>query len=147
MHPKRASCGATYVTAPATDQRQVNEMVRSLASDLPAGVDYGKAKAWVIIDGTGTIDIDLSYNIKSVTDGGTGYYDVFFAVQFKRTGGLPFSKYVVVGSANPGIGVAIHDSNQTKVNKALIRTFTTSSGSYADGDPISVVFFGELENE
>jgi hypothetical protein len=36
-----------FASTPATDQRQVNEMVRSLSADLPAGVDLGKAKAWV----------------------------------------------------------------------------------------------------
>jgi len=129
-----------YVTAPAVDQRQVNEMVRGLASDLPTGLDLSKAKAWVIIDGTGTIDLDYSYNVLSVTDGGTGYYDVFFSVKFK------YSKYVVVGSANFGNVVSIHDSNQTKTHKALIKTFDTD-GNAADADPVSVIFFGELENE
>ena len=37
-----------FASMPATDQRQVNEMVRSMAAELPAGVDLSKAKAWVV---------------------------------------------------------------------------------------------------
>lgn len=36
------------------------------------------AKAWVRIDGTGTVTVDGSFNIASVTDSGTGTYTPSF---------------------------------------------------------------------
>jgi hypothetical protein len=129
-----------YVTAPAVDQRQVNEMVRGLASDLPAGVDLSKAKAWLNLDGTGTIAIHSSYNIKSVTDGGTGIYTVNFAIPFKSATG-----YAMAGSAQQKF-VTINTLALTTAESVGIRVFT-DAGADADSDPTMVVFFGELENE
>jgi len=40
------------------------------------------AKAWVKWDGTGTLAINASFNVSSVTDQGTGYYKVNFATAF-----------------------------------------------------------------
>jgi hypothetical protein len=115
-------------------------MVRGLASDLPAGVDLSKAKAWLNLDGTGTIAIHSSYNIKSVTDQGTGIYDVFFAVPFKSATG-----YAMAGSAHQKF-VAINSLALTLADSVRIRVFT-DAGADADSDPTMVMFFGELENE
>jgi len=38
----------------------------------------GIAKAWANLNGTGTISLRDSYNVSSVTDGGTGRYDFSF---------------------------------------------------------------------
>ena len=51
------------------------------ASDGTSPVTLTKqsaAKAWVHIDGTGTVTIDGSFNVASVTDNGTGNYTVNF---------------------------------------------------------------------
>jgi hypothetical protein len=129
-----------YVTAPAVDQRQVNEMVRGLANEMPAGVDITKAKAWISIDGTGTVAIHSSFNIESIADNGTGQYYIYFATPFKN------DDYIAV--ATPGL------SNCLVANIANISTYrcrvlimTTTDGNGQDTDPIFVVFFGELDNE
>ena len=38
----------------------------------------GLAKAWAVVDGTGTIGLSDSFNCASVSDEGTGDYDVFY---------------------------------------------------------------------
>lgn len=38
------------------------------------GIVTGTAKAWVNFNGTGTVAIRDSYNVSSITDGGTGRY-------------------------------------------------------------------------
>ena len=114
-------------------------MVRGLASDLPAGVDLSKAKAWIKIDGTGTIGIDISFNINSITDQGTGQYYVVFGVPFKT------ADYIIAGSCQ--------DSNAATVSIGAVFSYKAGinthdhQGSAQDTDPIYVVFFGELENE
>lgn len=39
---------------------------------------HGSARAWVNFDGTGTVAIRASYNVSSITDNGTGDYNINF---------------------------------------------------------------------
>jgi len=140
-----------YVTAPAVDQRQVNEMVRSLASDLPAGVDLSKAKAWVMqSSNTSTPIIQASLNIESITNDGTGLYTVTFGVPFKydalgsggasKVGWAGFYTGHVYMSG--GIYVANADSARTHA-----KVYTKHNDNTMYNTSFSCVFFGELENE
>ena len=131
-----------YVTAPAVDQRQVNEMVRGLASEMPAGVDLSKAKAWLRLDGTGTIAIISSYNIKSVTDNGTGSFDIYFGVPFKSA-----TNYMMVAGATGGNAVVANSTAYIFTDHIRVRVYAHTNGADTDIDPIMVAFFGELENE
>ena len=133
-----------YVTAPAVDQRQVNEMVRGLASELPAGVDLSKAKAWCIYDGTGTANIMASYNIKSITDNGTGDTTFTFAIPFKGGDDSATDKpsYSVAMSSQ---GISTYPS-EAKSTYVRIIAKDTSFNAY-DSAMVSIVCFGELENE
>jgi len=133
-----------YVTAPAVDQRQVNEMVRGLASELPAGVDLSKAKAWCIYDGTGTANIMASYNIKSITDNGTGDTTFTFAIPFKGGDDSATDKpsYSVAMSS---MGISTYPSEAQSTYVRIIAK-DTSFNAY-DSAMVSIVCFGELENE
>ena len=127
-----------YVTAPADDQRQVNEMVRGLASDMPGGVDLSKAKAWLKYDPSA---IESSFNIKSVSEPYTGFYDITVAIPFKSI------EYIVVGMASDAIVVG---ESQTLRTTELVRIKTrsvTDSGAVAAAGEMYLVWFGELENE
>ena len=131
-----------YVTAPATDQRQVNEMVRGLASDLPKGIDLSKAKAWAQYD-SASVAIRSSYNVKSITDRGTGAHTINFSVPFKS------GKYACLGAcryASGDEGVTFANTANTG-GSAYVYVTRGSNGAYADPGDVYVVFFGELENE
>ena len=52
------------------------------------------ARAWINMDGTGTISIRDSGNVSSITDNGTGDYTVNFSTNMSGT------NYNVVGSSN-----------------------------------------------
>ena len=45
-------------------------------------ITNGSAKAWIDLVGTGTISIDASFNIASVTDNGTGNYTQTYSNAF-----------------------------------------------------------------
>ena len=132
-----------YVTAPATDQRQINEMVRSLANDLPAGPDLSKAKAYLKFD-QNTNSIKSSINIKSVTDVTTGRAIVYFGVPFVN------DDYVIAGSSKDVCFVSTALSTgaaggQFPDRIEQVRVVNTSG---ANVDNIwEIVVFGELENE
>ena len=117
-------------------------MVRGLASDLPAGVDLSKAKAWCYVTGGGSPVISASYNIKSLTDSGTGNVTVTFGIPFK--------------SANHvGVGTAFSSSSDSFLEWRSSTWSATSAewynvkhdGTIVDDVGACVVFFGELENE
>ena len=131
-----------YVTAPAVDQRQVNEMVRGLANEMPAGVDLSKAKAWLNLDGTGTIAITASYNIKSVTDVGTGIYEIYYSVPFKSATG-----YIMLTNGPASVFIVANSLALITESYVRIRSYARTGGADTDSDPIFLAFFGELENE
>tara|TARA_R110000824_G_scaffold106188_1_gene250839 strand:- start:44 stop:2818 length:2775 start_codon:yes stop_codon:yes gene_type:complete len=136
-----------YVTAPATDQRQVNEVVRGLASDLPAGVDLSKAKAWVVQNSnTSSPNVYSSYNIESVTLDSTGIYKVTFAVPFGGPAGTSNVAWAGFASANYYDYTSINVSTFVSTNK-----FAQVTTHYHDGvnynSKFMAVFFGELANE
>ena len=134
-----------YVTAPAVDQRQVNEMVRGLANEMPAGVDLSKAKAWCQWTGSGTAAIRNSYNVKSLTDVGTGNYVVTFAIPFKVDN-------ISTATFGGGTQYAFGSVGQTTVG-GLNNRFEmniqsrNSSGTLTDDGYMNAIAFGELENE
>jgi hypothetical protein len=131
-----------YVTAPATDQRQVNEMVRGLASELPKGPDLSKAKAWISFNGTSTIAIRASYNVKSIVDVSTGRYTIHFAVPFKS------AEYVAMGSDGntTAQGFTQFPAGEQYSNQIQIDC-VDHAGSFQDQAWVYALFFGELENE
>ena len=133
-----------YVTAPAVDQRQVNEMVRGLANDMPAGPDLGKAKAWIHFDGSGTVAIDASYNVKSLTDESTGQWTVHFAIPFKSDAGHAMAGGLS-GDSNGFLDFGPPGSTSTR-EKTRIRAID-HAGSLFDAHEIWMIWFGELENE
>lgn len=47
-------------------------------ADLADSVNSGVAKAWVNFNGTGTVAIRRGFNVSSITDSGTGLYNVNF---------------------------------------------------------------------
>lgn len=61
----------------------------------------GSAKAWVNLNGTGTVAIRESFNVSSITDNGAGNYTVNFATA------MDDANYVVAGSAGGTIAQLI----------------------------------------
>ena len=63
-------------------------------TDCAAAVKSGLVKAWIYFDGTGTVGINDSFNVSSLTDNGTGDYQVNF------TNNLANANYAVAGSSH-----------------------------------------------
>ena len=60
------------------------------------GTVYG-VRAWVKFDGTGTVGINQSGNVSSITDSSTGTFEVNF------TNNMPDASYVPIGSPSSGL--------------------------------------------
>ena len=78
-------------TAHLTSAGDVNKqiLINSAADGVAigtGGINQARiAKAWVSLDGTGTVGINGSYNVSSITDNGTGDYTVTFSTAMTDT--------------------------------------------------------------
>lgn len=74
----------------------------------------GLAKAWVNVDGTGTISFRDSFNASSLTDYGTGYHGHSFTSTFANTGHASsgiVNRYVATNyNGNLSLGQALSSS-------------------------------------
>jgi len=95
-----------------------------------AGVAYG-VRAWVNIDGTGTVGINASGNVSSITDAATGIYTVNFASAMPDTN---FSVSVLT----PVHGYDRTNQTARSTTSCQIGAFAFN-GSNTDYDPISVL--------
>lgn len=114
------SSGNTRITA-ITDSAGANR-------STPAAIANGTCKAWVNFNGTGTIAIRASYNISSITDGGTGSYTAIF------TTAMPDANYAVVtGGPNGTNGTNITALNLLSVSAASFVLQQTATGGGTGG--------------
>jgi len=118
------SAGSTKATIDTSGNLKFNSGFGS------ADVAYG-VRAWVNIDGTGTVGINASGNVSSITDVATGIYTVNFASAMPDTN---FSVSVLT---------PVHGYDRT--NQTARSTTSCQIGSFAfngantDYDPINVL--------
>ena len=106
----------------------------------PAEINSGRAKAWIAMKGSGTVSILSSYNISSISDGGTGSYRANLSVT------LSSSNQCVVGAGSQGttgndniIGHALRSTTQIGLYSAQ-----NTSGALEDCDRMYAAVFGDL---
>lgn len=104
---------------------------------------YG-CRAWVYFNGTGTVAINASGNVTSITDNGTGTYTVNF------TNAMPDANYCVCGTAsnndntrNESVVVSYGSTGTYATTAVTIWTVENTSSSTLDVDSprISVAIF------
>ena len=105
-----------------------------------AQIEQGRAKSWVQFDGRSTPSIADSFNVSSITDNGTGDYDVNFSTNMSN------ANYSVVTTAN------YLDSDSAGRVFAVVRTMATTDyqvkifgdgGGSLDSQRIFGVVFGD----
>jgi hypothetical protein len=101
----------------------------------------GIAKAWVNFNGTGTVAINSSFNVSSITDNGTGNYTVNF------TTAMANANYALSGSMESGSApnvvciYAVGGSGSTPALKTTTQCqILTSASGAADSSSASVIF-------
>ena len=137
-----------YVTAPAVDQRQVNEMVRGVVLDPIKGPDLGKAKVWCVFDQAAN-RIEVSHNVRSITLSATGITEIKFAIPFKDPAWATNDKpqYAIVLGICPNAATDYVWYNVNTRNSIKIYSVNASGSAVSNAQGISVAIFGELDNE
>jgi hypothetical protein len=135
-----AVAGTNTLTLPASTGTVITSA--TAAADVPAPTQLStasgsapsySARAWVSLNGTGTIAINGSGNVSSITDDGTGQYTVNF------TTAMPDTNYSAVTG---GSVLATQNSNEKSIASTNI---TTSSFMLHCTDDTSNVY-ADCEN-
>jgi hypothetical protein len=102
------------------------------------GLSQFTAKVWCNFNGTGTVAIFDSHNVSSVTDTGTGAYDVNFANNMAN------DDYPVLTNGNRASSQYISNYyGWNTTSKALIATYAMNTSTNTDTDTVSMAVFGD----
>ena len=99
------------------------------------GLSQFTAKAWISIDGTGTVEIRDSHNFTSITDNGTGLYNPNFTNAMTDAN---YAAVATVGESSSG-GAAI----ETPTTSTMRVTSSDAAGTAADYGKVNVIVFGD----
>ena len=101
------------------------------------GLSQFTAKAWVNFNGTGTVAIRDSHNVSSITDNGTGQYQVNF------TNAMANSNYNAVSSGKFYSWDSSYLIESTTTSYLQIASVRSSNNTYEDTPIITAIVFGD----
>jgi len=118
-----------------------NAVATSEGGAVTMNIAQGLAKCWVQFDGTaGSISPDDSFNVASLTDNGTGNYNVNYSNNMNNADYSPSS----TGNAEQTMsGVGIYAGVNVRSTSTCQVTYRRNNAN-ADTDPASVQIFGDL---
>ena len=133
--------GGPTIQSPALQSPTLTEMTNtstyvSDGGNVSQNTVQSLPKTWVNIDGTGTIAARDSLNVGSLTDNGTGKYDINFTNNFGNTNYC----MVVGGFGGSGIG-SNYDVALNTTAESNVRGY---AGGYADADTLQCTALGDL---
>jgi hypothetical protein len=133
-----ASAGPTQATQAAIEAETDEDtyIPPDLAKHSP-----GMAKFWVEFDGTGTAAIDVSYNVTSITDNGTGDYTVTIDTDFS---GANYALSMASQQSSTSTPSIVNIKGSTTPTAGAVNITTESQSSTpTDVDYVSVVGWGD----
>jgi hypothetical protein len=101
------------------------------------GLSAFTAKCWCVLNGTGTVAINDSHNVSSITDQGTGYYFVRYANNLS-TIACSFVTLGLPGSYNDEHAFCEEQGNNDSIRVDIRRA---GNGTQVDNDRVMVVVF------
>ena len=127
----RASAGSIAVTAEG--------------GTVTTSLQQGLAKVWADIDMTGTAAVDDSFNVTSMTDGGTGLPTLTIANDFANANYCCAGMGPQGASGNDECLVHFKTTSARSTGSCNFRTVDVYNAADAiDYDPNTVIFFGDL---
>ena len=114
--------------------------ISDLAGTGPATLTkQSAAKAWVNFNGQGTVAIDASFNVSSITDSSTGQYSDNFTSNFSD------SNYTVThGCTFSGGNGLYHSYGDTKIASTCAYRYISTVNAYVDPADVTAVHHGDL---
>jgi hypothetical protein len=141
---QRSSGSPTSITDLVATQAD-QETGTSITSVVTPGRQHfhqSAAKAWINFNGSGTPTARRSYNVTSISDGGTGDYTLNFTTAFSG------ADYAFALSAGSGTSNNLHHAFQgaaaPTASAFRMRVFDGSAAGFVDATWIGAVFFGDF---
>lgn len=125
----------------------VDTINNAAGTDLPTNLKPVTATAWVNFNGTGTVTIRDQYNIASITDIGTGEYELVFNSVLDNTSYvvsmMPYTDRVSTNSGPWITGINGTAGVPTTKTTSQVRLGTTTlSGGGTDAQELGAIIFG-----
>ena len=140
-------------TAHLTSAGDANKQI--IVNSSADGVDVGTgginqariAKAWINLDGTGTISINDSYNVSSITDNGTGDYTATFSTAMANANyavscSVLNSTYSHTGQGSFRNAMPQKDGYLTSSIRVFCRYTNPTGYADEDEDMVNIIVFG-----
>ena len=140
-------------TAHLTSAGDANKQI--IVNSSADGVDVGTgginqariAKAWINLDGTGTISINDSYNVSSITDNGTGDYTATFSTVMANANyavscSVLNSTYSHTGQGSFRNAMPQKDGYLTSSIRVFCRYTNPTGYADEDEDMVNIIVFG-----
>jgi hypothetical protein len=135
--------GQIQLQSNGTTELTVTSTGVTVADNLLFNSGYGSAvigygcRAWVNFNGTGTVAIRGSGNVSSITDLGTGFYQV------NMTTAMPDVNYSlnVTRARSDANGGALVNSGAVNTSNAQVRTIISTTAGAEDADFVFVSIF------
>jgi hypothetical protein len=111
--------------------------VAGTASTAIENAINGSAKAWVNFNGTGTVAIRASYNVTSITDLGTGLYQINFTnAMVDINYAISLTKQNTLSNLN----FAVYDDIATRATTS-VSMYTLENATTVDSNNVNVIIF------
>ena len=120
---------------------KVDTLVAADGSSAVTLTKQSAAKAWINLDGTGTISARDGFNNSSVTDNGTGDYRISINNSMSNSN---YATPCSGGNTASGRYNIIAESDGKATGSADFFGFQTSTGGALDNDEVSTCFHGDL---
>ena len=98
----------------------------------------GVAKAWINLNGTGTIATRNSFSVSGISDTGTGAYTISF------TNSMNDADFAPSGCSGETSGTEMWESATRAVGSLAIVNYTSDTGTDKDSTMVSIVVHGDL---
>lgn len=130
--------------AAAASQAEMEAASSNTVMATPGRVKFAPsaAKAWVNFTGTGTVTINASNNVTSITDNGTGDYTVNFTIAFSSANycAVYGGQYV---SANSIALINTKVATTPTASAINLSTVAATDGTIADVTTVHAAFYGD----
>ena len=113
-------------------------LVTGEGNSTTTNLQQGLAKAWAAFDGSGTVEIDDSNNIASITDNGTGDYTLTITNDMANANYAPVSSCQLNGTSPDFVGAVSKAVGSTEFHAAH------DNGSLSDMNDLYASWHGDL---
>ena len=116
------------------------------SSSTPEQIDQGRAKLWLNMQGSGTVAINDSFNVSSVTDLGTGMYQANFSITMANTNYCSLvNKMLTTTGGNTSTDDVLTGMNNTAQLTTSTKFFSRdATGGTVDSVHMFLAVFGDL---